>query len=222
MAAPAGLRERSPRPRPRAAGDNGPALELRRWAPVAAGAAALLAAGLAAALLLTGGGSDDRGGAAATAPASAAGPGGAETPGTTTKPSAAPPSPGADRIAVVGVLRGYEAAYAEASLADMSKLLTPDVERHGLSAGGCSTVFGKSSVLSAYESQFAENGPVPYRLVGLSPADVYLYGNGEARIDTEYSISSTGNSGAISFALEEGGDGWSISEIDATCNPSSS
>jgi zinc-ribbon domain len=205
-----------------AAGDR-PAPEWRRWAPAAA-VAGLLVAGVVVALLLSGRGSSDRDGTAAMAPTSTDVSSGTETPGTATELSttSTSASPQADRAAIIEVLRGYENAYSNASLVDMSKLLTPDVERHGLSAGGCSTVSGKSSVLSAYRSQFAQNGPVPYRLVRLSPRDVLLYGDGQARFKTEYSISSTGNSGSISFTLGEGGGGWSISGIDATCSPSSS
>lgn len=219
------LRRRSPQPPQSIAVGDRPTPEWRRWVPAAAAVAVLLVAGVVMALLLSSG-SDDHGRTTATTPASAADGSGKETPATTIEPSATSTStsasPQADRAAIVEVLREYEDAYFNASLANMSKLLTPDVERHGLSANGCSTVSGKSSVLSAYRSQFTQNGPVPYRLVGLSSRNVHLYGDGEARVETEYSISSAGNSGAISFTLEESGGNWSIGGIDATCHPSSS
>jgi hypothetical protein len=103
----------------------------------------------------------------------------------------------------------------------MGALLTGDVLRHGLQAGGCSTETGKRAVLDAYESQFSQNGPVGYELVGLNAGDVQLLGNDEARVETEYSIAVANNSGPISFTLVDRGGSWWISEVDATCSPGS-
>ncbi len=184
--------------------------------------AVLLVVGGVAALVLSGGGTEDRAETAATdSPAP-------ETDEIDiveerTSPGADPAAPvPADRPAIIEVLHGYEAAYSEASLEGMADLFTSDVERHGLAAGGCATVSGKSAVLAAYSGQFAENGSVTYELVGLDPGSVDLFGEEEARIETEYSIPSEDNSGAISFTLEGRGSNWHISAVDATCEPSSS
>lgn len=104
----------------------------------------------------------------------------------------------------------------------MAALFTADVVRHGLQAGGCSTVTGKAAVTSAYESQFSQNGPVTYELVGFGADDVHLPAEDEAKVETEYSIPAADNSGAISFTLVESGGEWRIDEVDATCDPSSS
>ncbi len=104
----------------------------------------------------------------------------------------------------------------------MVALFTDDVVRHGLQAGGCSTVTGKRAVMGAYESQFSQNGPVTYELVGLGGGDVQLLEEGEAQVETEYSIAAADNSGPISFTLVDSGGGWRIDEVDATCNPGSS
>jgi hypothetical protein len=196
----------------------------RKWAPAIAVVAALLVAGGVAALLLSGVGgaeSESDPGATSGAVEAAAGEGGESAESNSEPADAAPaPSPQVSRAAILSVLDGYEAAYSEADLAGMAKLFAPDVERHGLSAGGCSTVAGKSTVLAAYQSQFVENGPLHYELTGLGPGSIDFDESRKAHVETEYAIASPPSSGAIDFTLEERGGAWRITAIDATCNPS--
>jgi hypothetical protein len=141
---------------------------------------------------------------------------------TTPVTAASPVPPGVSRQAIVDVLREYEAAYADADVGGLASVFTVEVERHGLAAGGCTTVVGKPAVLAAYRSQFvAADGPLPYRLVELTPREVMLQGTDVARVDTSYSIASANNSGPISFSLEDRDGSWRITAIDATCRPSS-
>jgi hypothetical protein len=193
-----------------------------------------IAAG-AAVLLISGGGSEEHAEIRRTASTSTGGSTVAESAeaveGATTQssgksgseseePAEGPAALGpADRVAVLGVLREYESAYSGANLGGMATLFTADVERHGLSPGGCLTVSGKAPVLAAYRAQFAQNGPITYALLGLGPADVDLIGTSEAHVATSYSIPAANNTGAIAFDLEERGGGWRISKVDATCNP---
>jgi predicted nucleic acid-binding Zn ribbon protein len=196
----------------------------RKWASAFAGVAAVLIAGGVVAVVLTSGKS---GGDAASATTHSSADAGVGTNGqsvSTTPPPATtpslPPAPQASRQAIVDVLREYEAAYADADLAGLASVLALGVERHGLSAGGCTTVAGKPAVLAAYKSQFVANGPLPYRLVGLTPGGVVLQGT-VARVETSYSIASANNSGPISFTLEDRGGSWRVIAVDATCRPRS-
>jgi SnoaL-like protein len=189
----------------------------------------LVVAAVAAVIILSGGGKRDDSSpdqvAANTTRAEASGEDITETSVAETEqsPSSEPTaSPQLGRAAAVTVLQGYEEAYSNADLAAMGSLLTADVVRHGLKAGGCSTDTGKQAVLSAYRSQFTQDGPVGYELVGLGAGEVELVGGSEAQVDTEYSIAAANNSGSISFVLLDRGGNWKIREIDATCNPQSS
>jgi ribosomal protein L40E len=202
--------------------------ELPRWALAAGVIIILLVAGGVAALLFSGegeGGNPESGAEAGTPSVSVPE---ANTGTESAAPSTAPSTPStpstpasASPAAILAVLHEYESAYSEASLAAMGALFTGDVLRHGLKAGGCSTEAGKRAVLDAYESQFSQNGPVGYELVGLGTGDVQLLGDDEARVETEYSIAAANNSGPISFTLVDRGGSWRISEVDATCSPAS-
>lgn len=177
-----------------------------------------------AVVLVVSGGSDGEGSGSKTAASTSnvAASGGEAAPSGSSAPSPAPSTPPpASRVAILDVLHRYENAYSNASVAAMGALLAADVRRHGLAAGGCSTETGKRAVLRAYESQFSQNGPVGYSLVGLGDEKVQLFRNGEARVAVSYSIPAANNSGPISFTLVDRGGRWQISEVDATCNPGS-
>jgi len=199
-----------------------------KWVPVAAVALLLVAAG--AVVLLVSGGSDDEGSGPRTAASTSnvaasggeSGSGSESAPGGGSAPSSTSSTPlPASRVAILDVLHQYENAYSNASVSAMGALLAADVQRHGLAVGGCSTETGKRAVLRAYESQFSQNGPIGYSLVGLSDEKVKLIRNGEARVAISYSIPAANNSGPISFTLVDRGGRWQISEVDATCNPGS-
>lgn len=124
------------------------------------------------------------------------------------------------RTEVVGILREYEKDYSLASAEALGGLLARDVHRHGLAADGCTEVSGQQAVLEAYESQFAADGRIAYRLLGLSASSVHLEGISSASVDTHYLIPSSGNTGYVDFTLTREAPGWRISGIDATCHPS--
>jgi hypothetical protein len=195
--------------------------ERPKWALAAGAVVILVVVGGVAALLLSGGG---EGGDPNSGPAAAT-PSVAEPEANTGTESTVPSTPStpapASPAAILAVLHEYESAYSEASLEAMGVLLTGDILRHGLKAGGCSTETGKRAVLGAYKSQFSQNGPVGYELVGLGAGNVQLLGGDEARVETEYSIAAANNSGPISFTLVDRGGSWRISEVDATCSPAS-
>jgi hypothetical protein len=123
------------------------------------------------------------------------------------------------RQEVVGVLREYEKDYTHASAEALGGLLASDVRRHGLAVGGCSEVSGRRAVLDAYESQFAADGRITYRLLGLEAGSVHLEGS-TASTDMHYLIPSTGNTGYVDFTLTREAVGWRIDGINATCHPS--
>jgi serine/threonine protein kinase len=129
------------------------------------------------------------------------------------------PSRASSAAVIIGVLDSYQAAYSAANVAGLGSLFTEGVERHGLAAGGCATVRGKSSVLAQYRSQFT-GGPLTYRLVGLSPTEITFTSATEALVHTNYAISGSSNTGPVSFWLADHGSMWLISRIVATCHPS--
>ena len=135
------------------------------------------------------------------------------SPSTSTQASAQ-----ASAAAIIAILTTYQADYSSANVEALGSLFSETVERHGLAAGGCATVRGKANVLAQYRGQFA-GGPLGYRLVGLSPANISFPSATSARVHTTYSIASSNNSGPISFWLEGQAGKWLITKIDATCHP---
>jgi hypothetical protein len=145
----------------------------------------------------------------------------ASTPTATGPSSAAPAAPiapaalGPERAAVVAVLGEYQTAYSNHDGAGVSRLLTPGVVRHGLTAQGCRYSRGRTAVLSAYESQFAA-GSGAYRLIGLTASDVQLRSASAAHVNSRYDI-APGGSGNVSFTLARESNEWKITQIYATC-----
>jgi hypothetical protein len=192
---------------------------------LAVAAVLLLAGGVGAAVVSLNGNSSDsatspEGGEYASAGSESAGSESVSSPSTQSSKAPSPSSEATARSAILGVLHDYEADYSEANASGLARLFTSDVERHGLSgAQGCATVSGKSAVLAAYRSQF-ENGPLPYKLVGLSAGEIKFPIAGTGQVDTRYLISSPYSSGSIGFTFEEQGGTWLIGKVDATCEPS--
>ena len=119
------------------------------------------------------------------------------------------------RADVVSSLRRYEQAYSERDESGLRALLTPDVTRHGLRAGGCSDTSGRSDVLDTYREQFAR-GSGSYALTTLSPRGVQLAGRDRASVTSRYAI-SPGGTGSVTFDLARRPEGWRISRVDANC-----
>jgi len=115
----------------------------------------------------------------------------------------------------VSSLRRYEQAYSERDESGLRALLTPDVTRHGLRAGGCSDTSGRSDVLDTYLEQFAR-GSGSYALTTLSPRGVQLAGRDRASVTSRYAI-SPGGTGSVTFDLARRPEGWRISRVDANC-----
>jgi hypothetical protein len=138
---------------------------------------------------------------------------------TTTAPAVpAGPTPSeqsSDRQAIMGILSTYQSAYSDHNLSGLSNIFTPNVNRHGLAAGGCTVSRGRSAVLADYQSQF-EEGSGSYELMGLSAGEIQLDGKTRAHLDAHYQI-TPGGSGYVNFKFAELGEGWKISEVYATC-----
>jgi hypothetical protein len=130
-----------------------------------------------------------------------------------------PQSTQASAAAIISALDSYQADYSSANVEGLGNLFSEDVERHGLAAGGCATVRGKDKVLAQYRSQFA-GGPLAYRLVGLSPANLTFSSPTSALVHTTYSIATSHNSGPISFWFANQAGKWLLTKIVATCHPS--
>jgi hypothetical protein len=140
-----------------------------------------------------------------------------------TQPQPAPsptagPSPGeqaADRQAIVGLLDTYQRDYSAHNTAGLTDIFSAGIKRHGLAAGGCVVSHGRSAVLDNYRSQF-EEGSGSYELLGLSPGQVHLEGRTRAGIDAHYRI-TPGGTGYVNFRFVNPGNGWKVSEVNATC-----
>ncbi|MGI8461953.1 MAG: protein kinase domain-containing protein [Solirubrobacterales bacterium] len=133
------------------------------------------------------------------------GSGGAGGSGATTK---------ADAAEIESTLENYAAAFTNKDIGAMKELLTDDVSRRGLGAGGCTTTNGIDDVLATYKQQFALN-PGAYDITDTSASGSNIDGN-SASIDTGYTLGS-GASGTISFDLSRSGSSWLISNIVASC-----
>jgi hypothetical protein len=139
---------------------------------------------------------------------------------TTPQTQAAPVGPSAserasDRRAIVGILNTYQSGYSDHNISALASIFTPEIDRHGLAAGGCAVSRGRRAVLASYQSQFAE-GSGSYELVGLSEGQIQLDGAARAHLDAHYRI-TPGGTGYINFKFAELGDGWKVSEVYATC-----
>lgn len=121
---------------------------------------------------------------------------------------------------VLQVLHRYENDYSRTDTRALSELLTEDVTRRGLSAGGCGETSGRKAVLGAYRSQFDNDGRIAYELRHLNARSVSLRGPGAAVVDTHYLIPSSGNTGYVDFTITRVRGRWRIANIDATCHPS--
>lgn len=193
---------------------------LNRRAVVVGGLAVLLVVGVVVAVLaFTSSGNSDSGTRAQAPANSASNSAGASSSAGTATAARTTTSEDAARSAVISVLQDYAAGYSASDLSKLGDLFATDVERHGLSSGGCSTDSGKSAVLADYQSQFVGNGGVSYDL-GLSPDQVTFPGAASAQVQTQYVIQSPHSSGSITFTLVDQGGTWLISKIDATCHPS--
>ncbi len=139
----------------------------------------------------------------------------AHTTPTTTAAGLAPAEQGRDRQAILGILDTYQRAYSDHSISGLASIFTPEVKRHGLAAGGCIVSQGRGAVLADYQSQFNE-GSGAYELVGLSEAEIQLDGRTRAHLDGHYQL-TPGTSGYVNFRFAELGEGWKVSEVNATC-----
>jgi hypothetical protein len=119
------------------------------------------------------------------------------------------------RQAIMGILQSYQRDYSAHDLSGLSAIFSPQIKRHGLAAGGCSVVEGRSAVLGDYASQFAQ-GTGEYTLVGLSASQIELDGAARAHIDANYRI-STGGEGFVDFDFVEEDGNWKITQVYATC-----
>ena len=117
--------------------------------------------------------------------------------------------------AIIVALDTYQQAYSDHSLSGLADIFTPTVKRHGLAAGGCTISYGRNAVLGDYQSQFNE-GSGTYELVGLVPGEIQMDGKTRAHLDAHYQI-TPGTSGYVNFRFAELGEGWKVSEVDATC-----
>ncbi len=179
--------------------------------------ALLLIAGAVAALAL-GGGGDDKGGGTSTKSSTTT-----TTTTTTTSSTDSTDDNGnsngqsvaAARKEIEGLLHSYEDAYSNADLNAMSALLTDDVIRFGVVAGGCGERKGKQAVLAAYDEQFQANGPLDYTLTGLTPQAITVRG-AVASSNLGYQIGG-GSSGTIDFQFARRNGAWLIQRINASC-----
>jgi hypothetical protein len=139
---------------------------------------------------------------------------------TTSKPPATPTGPtpseqGNARHAIMRILSAYQSAYSDHNISGLSSVFAPEINRHGLAAGGCTVSRGRSAVLADYQSQF-EEGSGSYELVGLSEGETQFDSKTRAHLDAHYQI-TPGGSGYVNFRFAELGEGWKISEVYATC-----
>jgi hypothetical protein len=128
-------------------------------------------------------------------------------------PPATQAAASADQVAIVGVLGRYQADFSRHDAAGLASLFTPNITRYGVVPGGCGTLYGRSSVVQNYVSQFPQVDA--YRLVGLSASEISVSGS-VAQVHTRYRISGS-NSGTIQFTLVRQTVGWRISSIRAQC-----
>lgn len=126
-----------------------------------------------------------------------------------------PAQEASSRQAILGILDSYQSDYSTHDLSGLSEIFSPQIKRHGLAAGGCSVVQGRSAVLSDYASQFAQ-GTGEYTLVGLSASQIELSGPTRAHIDANYRI-STGGAGFVDFYFAQEAGAWKITQVYATC-----
>lgn len=137
--------------------------------------------------------------------------------------SQAPPAPtgptpseqASDRHAIMGILGAYQSAYSDHDLSGLGNIFTPEINRHGLAAGGCTVSRGRSAVLNDYQSQF-EEGSGSYELINLSEGAIQFDSKTRAHLDAHYQI-TPGGTGYVNFRFAELGEGWKISEVYATC-----
>lgn len=120
-----------------------------------------------------------------------------------------------DRQAIMGILSNYQSAYSDHNISGLASIFSPEINRHGLAAGGCTVSRGRSAVLADYQSQFAEDSG-SYELIGLSGAEIQLDGKTRAHLNAHYQI-TPGGAGYVNFKFAELGEGWKISEVYATC-----
>ncbi len=188
----------------------------RRVAFVAASVAAALTVGVGAALatgVLSGGSrGHTRSTRATTTPVTVST--ALKVPSEPSEPT--PSEQSSDRAEIMSLLSDYVNAYSAHNLSALSKLLAPEVSRHGLAAGGCVVAHGRGAVLSNYQSQF-EEGSGSYRLVGLSEEQIQLNNTTQAYLDAHYRI-APGGSGYVNFRFTDRAEGWKISEVYATCD----
>jgi hypothetical protein len=120
------------------------------------------------------------------------------------------------RAKIMSLLSDYAETYSAHNLSALSKLLAPEISRHGLAASGCTVAHGRSAVLGDYQSQF-EEGSGSYTLVGLSDVQIRFNSTTHAYLDAHYRI-TPGGSGYVNFRFAVGAEGWKISEVYATCD----
>jgi hypothetical protein len=119
------------------------------------------------------------------------------------------------RQAIMGILDGYQRDYSTHNLGGLSEIFSPQIKRHGLAAGGCSVVEGRSAVLSAYASQFAQ-GTGEYTLLGISASQIELKGSARAHLNANYRI-SPGGTGFVDFDFADEDGSWKVTQVYATC-----
>jgi Domain of unknown function (DUF4440) len=123
------------------------------------------------------------------------------------------PSGSASDAAIIRILDQYQADFVGHDAAGLASLFTPNVTRYGVVPNGCGTLYGRSTVVKNYVSQFPQVHA--YRLVGLSANEIRVNGS-VAHVHTRYRISGS-NSGTIGFTLVRRPAGWRISSIRAQC-----
>jgi len=187
-----------------------PALPRRSGSPLLAAAVVIALLGIGTGVVVATSGSSGRSQGPPTSP-------------TPPRPSPTPPAAPAltaaerarDRQAIVGVLYAYQRAFSNHSISGLAGIFATTIKRHGLAAGGCTVSYGRSAVLADYQSQFDE-GSGTYELIGLTPGEIEMDGKTRAHIDAHYRI-DRGTSGYVNFRFAELGEGWKVSEVNATC-----
>lgn len=121
---------------------------------------------------------------------------------------------GADKVAMVRLLRRYEFAYSARDTEGLRLLFTRGVSRHGFQRGGCGDSTGRKSVVEAYAAQFAL-GTGRYTLTGVSASAIRTSGS-RPTIDARYAIAG-GNAGRLTVQFSNSNGRWLISRLNSHC-----
>lgn len=115
---------------------------------------------------------------------------------------------------IVRTMRDYAGAFASSDRAGLSRLFPPTVQRwgiHGPSTDPCFHDVGRSNVLDAYTSQFANVSSYELDPTSIDIVELTSVKRGRAR--TNYVING-GTPGAIKFSFERSESaGWRISRV---------